>query len=70
MPDPRVKLALRMSDETESTANTRSLRSRRRPYRTPRLERLGTLTEITANVGGSGKNDHAGGPHQPLRKTH
>ena len=58
-----------MGDQADSTANTRSATSRRKPYRTPRLERLGTLTEITANVGSNGKNDHAGGPHQPLRKT-
>lgn len=57
-----------MSDNADSTAKGRSEMPRRKPYRTPRLERLGTLTEITANIGTSGKNDHAG-PHAPLRKT-
>jgi hypothetical protein len=41
----------------------------RKRYRTPKLERLGTLTEITAAVGNSGKNDMAGGPPPPNRKT-
>jgi len=59
-----------MSDQADSTATARGATTpRRKPYRTPRLERLGTLTEITANVGSNGKNDHAGGPHQLLRKT-
>jgi hypothetical protein len=53
--------------EDAGTKNT-SDASPRKPYRTPKLERLGTLTEITAAVGSSGKNDHAG-PQAPLRKT-
>jgi hypothetical protein len=39
----------------------------RKAYRTPKLERLGTLTEITANISTTGKNDHNG--HAPFNKS-
>ena len=57
-----------MSDKTGANAKVPAATSRRKPYRTPRLERLGTLTEITAVVGSTGKNDMGGPP--PFRKTH
>lgn len=57
-----------MGTQAESDARKLPEAPRRRPYRTPRLDRLGTLSEITANVGSNGKNDHAG-PHAPFRKT-
>jgi hypothetical protein len=56
------------SGQSGSEAKALSETARRKPYRKPRLERLGTLTEITATVGSSGKNDHPQGPG-PLRKT-
>jgi hypothetical protein len=59
-----------MRDRSDSDAKKGpSEPARRKPYRTPRLERLGTLTEITAAVGTTGKNDMGGGP-SPIRKTH
>ena len=56
-----------MRDKTDANAKALSAASRRKPYRAPKLERLGTLTEITATVGTTGKNDMGGPP--PFRKT-
>jgi hypothetical protein len=42
--------------------------TRRKAYRTPRLERLGTLSDLTAAIATSGKNDMAG-PGAPFRKS-
>jgi hypothetical protein len=56
-----------MRDKTDANAKAPSVPSRRKPYRAPKLERLGTLTEITAAVGNTGKNDMGGPP--PFRKT-
>ena len=58
-----------MRDKAGSDAKPLSESPRRKPYRRPKLERLGTLTDITATVGNTGKNDHPQGPG-PLRKTH
>jgi hypothetical protein len=57
-----------MRDKTDAAAKGGIGASPRKPYRKPRLERLGTLTEITATVGSTGKNDMGGPP--PFRKTH
>jgi len=57
-----------MRDKGDAGTKKPSGASPRKPYRTPKLERLGTLTELTASIGSSGKNDHAG-PQAPLRKT-
>jgi hypothetical protein len=57
-----------MTDQDDRRPKPPGRPARRRPYRTPKLERLGTLTEITAAISSSGKNDHAG-PQAPLRKT-
>jgi hypothetical protein len=57
-----------MRDKKDANVKAPSVASGRKPYRTPRLERLGTLTEITATVGNTGKNDMGGPP--PFRKTH
>lgn len=57
-----------MRDRVDSDRKAPPELPRRKRYRTPKLERLGTLTEITAAIGNSGrKNDH-GSPGGP-RKT-
>jgi hypothetical protein len=55
-----------MSKPSESKRGAPPEPPRRRPYRAPKLERLGTLTELTAAVDSSGKNDHG---HNPTNKT-
>lgn len=58
---------MRMSEKGEARAKGAVQAAPRKPYRTPKLARLGTLTEITAAVGSTGKNDHVG---PPFLKTH